>query len=352
MPEHVGESTPGLETTPDRATATRGTSAGIGSGILLIDKAQDVTSHDVVAAIRSRLHVRRVGHAGTLDPMATGLLVVGFGHATRLLNFIVEHEKTYEATIRLGQSTTTDDAEGDVVHTVPLTASISRPIVERTIADRFFGGIEQVPSTYSAIKVGGQRAYDLARRGEHVELTARTVTISEFSVRGVKQASAAGHPVLDVDVRVRCSAGTYIRALARDLGSILGVGGHLTSLRRTAVGSFSIDDPHVIGSRAERHTVVDCLGQTTQRMRARVPDADTLRGSALTLLDAVRSTLPTLALTPQEAADIRFGRRIDRHIDSMVGAFEAETRAVVAILKPDGEGRARSVVVFPTEMSN
>ena len=337
----------------------------VGSGILLIDKARGITSHDVVAAIRSRLHVRRVGHAGTLDPMATGLLLVGFGHATRLLNYIVEHAKTYEATIRFGQSTTTDDAEGEVVRVVstalvesggtqPVGARdsvvISPELLEATISNNFLGDIEQVPSTYSAIKVAGRRAYDLARQGEHVELKPRSITVSEFTVLDMRQAPTAERRVVDADVRVQCSAGTYIRALARDLGVLLGTGGHLTALRRTRVGDFSIEDPRLVGSRCESHTVVNKHGQTTVRRRAAVPDDDILRRSALTLFDAVRSTMPTLALHEHEVADLRFGRRIDRHIDGIVGAFDPATHEVIAILQPDGSGGARSTVVFPEQV--
>ena len=153
------------------------------SGLLVIDKPQGVTSHDVVAAVRGALHMKRVGHAGTLDPMATGVLVVGFGNATRLLNYIVDHNKTYEATIRLGQRTTTDDAEGDLLPGEWAASFPSRQAVEQLIAERFTGRIEQVPNVYSAIKVNGQRAYDLAREGKDVELKARPVTIEEFNVR-------------------------------------------------------------------------------------------------------------------------------------------------------------------------
>ena len=164
------------------------------SGLLIVDKPQGVTSHDIVAAVRGALHMKRVGHAGTLDPMATGVLVVGFGNATRLLNVIVEHDKTYEATIRLGQRTTTDDADGEIVSTRPAPA-MSREALQAVVDARFTGTIEQVPNTYSAIKINGQRAYDLARDGQEVRLKARPVTIHEFAVldaRPVLVATAAG----------------------------------------------------------------------------------------------------------------------------------------------------------------
>ena len=236
------------------------------SGLLIIDKPQGVTSFDAVAAVRGALHIKKVGHAGTLDPMATGTLVIAFGHATRLLNAIVAHDKTYEATIRLGLRTTTDDAEGEVLvddearsrwqtlsaqlteggqsgePTASPTASW-QDLLTRTIATNFTGDIEQVPNTFSAIKINGQRAYDLAREGKEVELKPRPVTISEFTVLNIRSGFVAGEqaaeplredantgaiPALDVDVRVSCSSGTYIRALARDLGNELGVGGYLT----------------------------------------------------------------------------------------------------------------------------
>ena len=164
------------------------------SGLLIVDKPQGVTSHDIVAAVRGVLHMKRVGHAGTLDPMATGVLVVGFGNATRLLNVIVEHDKTYEATIRLGQRTTTDDADGEIVSTRPAPA-MSREALQAVVDVRFTGTIEQVPNAYSAIKINGQRAYDLARDGQEVRLKARPVTIHEFAVldaRPVLVATAAG----------------------------------------------------------------------------------------------------------------------------------------------------------------
>ena len=207
-------------------------------GLLLVDKPQGVTSFDMVAAVRGTLHIKKVGHAGTLDPMATGLLVIAFGRATRLLSAIVEHDKTYEATIRLGLSSTTDDAEGEIrrydaaegVRALNLATDLqqARQQVEDAIGRDFLGTIEQVPNTFSAIKINGKRAYDLAREGNDVELTARKVVIGEFTVRDVRQgyvgmadatcplseSADADHaePVLDVDVRVSCSSGTYIRA--------------------------------------------------------------------------------------------------------------------------------------------
>ena len=196
-----------------------------------------MTSHDVVARIRRLAHTRRVGHAGTLDPMATGVLVIGIEKATRLLGHLMLTEKTYEATIRLGQSTTTDDAEGEPTGGSP-ASGVTRAALDDEVA-RLTGEILQVPSSVSAIKVNGQRAYKLTRAGEAPELAARPVTVYEFTVT----ASARRGTSSTSTRRVRCSSGTYIRALARDLGAALGTGGHLTALRRTAVGPYDITGP-------------------------------------------------------------------------------------------------------------
>ncbi|WP_296191931.1 tRNA pseudouridine(55) synthase TruB [uncultured Microbacterium sp.] len=208
-------------------------------GILLVDKPQGITSHDVVARARRALGTRRVGHAGTLDPMATGLLVLGVERSTKLLTYLVGLGKTYTATIRLGQSTTTDDAEGETTATADASsvAAVTDDAIARGIA-RLTGEIDQVPSTVSAIKVQGRRAYDLARAGEDVTLAARTVTISRFDVLDTRRHEAH----IELDVVVDCSSGTYIRALARDLGADVGVGGHLSALRRTRIGDFDVAD--------------------------------------------------------------------------------------------------------------
>ena len=208
-------------------------------GILLVDKPQGITSHDVVARARRALGTRKVGHAGTLDPMATGLLILGAEWATRLLTFIVGLDKCYEATIRLGVTTDSDDADGAETHRVDAAAlaAISDAQIVAGIA-ALTGEISQVPSTVSAIKVGGRRAYELARAGEAVELKSRAVTVSRFEVLAIRREPGT----LDVDVIVDCSSGTYIRALARDLGADLGVGGHLTALRRTRIGPFLVGD--------------------------------------------------------------------------------------------------------------
>jgi tRNA pseudouridine55 synthase len=204
------------------------------SGLVIVDKPGGLTSHDVVARLRRLAHTRRVGHAGTLDPMATGVLVIGVEKATRLLGHLMLTEKVYEATIRLGQSTSTDDAEGQPTGGNP-AGGVTREALDTEIA-KLTGEIQQVPSSVSAIKVNGQRAYKLTRAGEAPELAARPVTVYEFRVTATREAG----DFLDVDATVRCSSGTYIRALARDLGAALGTGGHLTALRRTAVGPYTL----------------------------------------------------------------------------------------------------------------
>lgn len=213
-------------------------------GLIVVDKAPGMTSHDVVARCRRVARTRRVGHGGTLDPMATGVLVVGVGRATRLLTYVVGTDKVYRATIRLGQSTVTDDAEGELLSSTP--AAIAETLVREHLA-AMTGEVDQVPSAVSAIKVNGVRAYKKVRDGEAVELAARRVTISRIDV----YAHRVHGDVTDVDVEVACSSGTYIRAIARDLGAALGVGGHLTALRRTAVGGFTLDEAATLEQLAE-----------------------------------------------------------------------------------------------------
>ena len=224
-------------------------------GLVIVDKPGGLTSHDVVARIRRLAGTRRVGHAGTLDPMATGVLVVGVEKATRLLGYLALTEKQYDATIRLGQSTSTDDAEGELTKTASAkdvsAAALSQSEINKAIAE-LTGEIQQVPPAVSAIKVDGQRAYKLTRAGAAPELKPRPVTVYEFTVTDVRPAG----DLLDVDATVRCSSGTYIRALARDLGGKLGTGGHLTALRRTRVGGYGLDAARTLDQLAERFEVM------------------------------------------------------------------------------------------------
>jgi len=283
------------------------------SGLVLLDKPQGFTSHDAVAKLRRLLGTRKIGHAGTLDPMATGLLVLGVDAGTKLLQFLVGVDKQYVATIRLGQSTTTDDAEGDVL----ISKSAKQIGLEDVLGQikKLTGDILQIPSKVSAIKVDGKRAYDLVREGKEVELKARPVTVSRFDVLGEPRFDG---DFLDLDVIVDCSSGTYIRALARDLGEALGVGGHLTALRRTKVGSYSID--RAIGL-AEEVSVLD-LG------------------------DAARALFPALELNSQQEVDLIHGKRIDVDGPKQVCAF-FEGR-LVAILEQSGSSY-KSLVVFPKD---
>jgi tRNA pseudouridine55 synthase len=219
------------------------------NGIVIVDKPGGMTSHDVVARIRRLAGTRRVGHAGTLDPMATGVLIVGVEKATRLLGYLSLTEKEYAATIRLGQSTTTDDAEGEPAGGAPATG-ITRAAIDAEVG-KLTGDVWQVPPGVSAIKVGGQRAYKLTRAGAAPELAARPVTVHEFAITG----SRTDGDFLDLEATIRCSSGTYIRALARDLGRVLGTGGHLTALRRTSVGPYTIAQARTLDSLSQRLVV-------------------------------------------------------------------------------------------------
>ncbi|WP_062312987.1 tRNA pseudouridine(55) synthase TruB [Demequina rhizosphaerae] len=288
-------------------------------GIVVIDKPQGWTSHDVVARVRRLAQTSKVGHAGTLDPMATGVLVVGIGRATKLLTYIVGHDKAYDATIRLGQSTVTDDAEGEVTATVDASTVTDEAI--RSAVVRLTGDILQRPSAVSAIKVDGKRAYARVRGGEEVELPERPVTVSRFDVVDVRRHDA----VVDLDVRVDVSSGTYVRALARDLGAALGVGGHLTALRRTRVGGIGLD-----------------LARTLEDLGAVVESGEPL--PRVGLAEAAAATLPVLDVSERDATALGFGQWIDARPDGPTVAIAPGPRAV-AIVEPKA-GRAKPVVVF------
>jgi tRNA pseudouridine55 synthase len=278
-----------------------------GDGLVVVDKPGGMTSHDVVARMRRLAHTRRVGHGGTLDPMATGVLVVGVQRATRLLTYVSGSDKSYLATIRLGQATITDDAEGEVV-----SEASAATVTEREIRDalaRFVGEIDQVPSAVSAIKVKGVRSYARVRKGELVELPSRRVTISRLEVGEIRPTATprdsvisrpatsldsvisrpttsldsvdGGIDVVDVDIDVTCSSGTYIRAIARDLGVALGVGGHLIALRRTAVGGFTLGEAVTLEQLGECDDPVTMpLAVAAERLFAR-RDADELEAKVL-----------------------------------------------------------------------
>ena len=252
------------------------------SGLIVVDKPGGMTSHDVIARIRKLAGTRRVGHAGTLDPMATGVLVVGVEKATRLLGYLTLTEKEYAATIRLGQSTSTDDAEGEPVRGAS-ARGISREAIDAEVA-KLTGEISQVPPGVSAIKVGGQRAYKLTRAGAAPDLAARPVTVCEFAVGEVRPCG----DYLDVDARIRCSSGTYIRALARDLGAALGTGGHLTALRRTAVGPYRLQQAHSLEDLSERMELTPLPAAAA----AAFPRLDLTADDARRLAHGVRIPIP------------------------------------------------------------
>jgi tRNA pseudouridine55 synthase len=235
-------------------------------GLIVVDKPGGMTSHDVVARIRRLAKTRRVGHGGTLDPMATGVLIIGVNRATRLLTYVIGSQKSYLATIRLGVSTITDDAEGDVTSQAS-TAGVTDEAIRAELA-RQVGEIEQVPSAVSAIKINGQRAYKRVRDGEDVEIPARRITIYRLDVLDIRRGTDDGRDFVDVDVDVTCSSGTYIRAIARDLGTTLGVGGHLTALRRTAVGGLTLAEASTLPELEERAPDVIGLPMAAAAARA------------------------------------------------------------------------------------
>ncbi|MFC6707685.1 tRNA pseudouridine(55) synthase TruB [Flexivirga alba] len=295
-------------------------------GLLLVDKPAGWTSHDVVARTRRLAHTRRVGHAGTLDPMATGVLVLGVNKATKLLTFLVGCDKTYTATIRLGQSTVTDDAEGDVTESYD-AAGLTAEQVAAAVAT-LTGDIEQVPSAVSAIKVDGVRSYARVRGGVEVKLQARPVRVSRFDILAEREIPSDTGALRDIDVEVEVSSGTYVRALARDLGTALGVGGHLTALRRTRVGRFGIDDTtplEELAAMADRDEPLPIIGMG----------------------EAAAAQFPVRHITAQEAVDLRHGKRLTRrpeHVELSAAITDAgELVAMLDESKPVPVSR----VVFP-----
>ena len=301
------------------------------TGLLLVDKPAGLTSHDVVARARRALGTRKVGHAGTLDPLATGLLTLGVGSATRLLTYLVGLDKTYETTIVLGRGTTTDDSEGDFVGE-PAAPDVLDAVTDERLAAAvatLTGPIEQVPSAVSAIKVDGRRAYDRVRAGERVELKARAVTIAAFEVLAVRRlpGSADAPPTIEVDARIDCSSGTYIRALARDLGTALGVGGHLRALRRTRVGPFDVADAVSLEQLAE----------------------DGPAGLASSAAVAER-LFPVLRATDDQARDLGHGKKLALpELDDVepLAAIDGAGRLVALVSVRSGVGR--TLVGFPID---
>ncbi|HEY5877433.1 MAG TPA: tRNA pseudouridine(55) synthase TruB [Nakamurella sp.] len=302
-----------------------------GGGLLLVDKPSGCTSHDVVGRVRRVLGLRRVGHAGTLDPMATGLLVVAVDRATRLLGHLALTDKTYRATIRLGVSTDSDDADGSVTATTDPSRVDDMALARAMSA--LTGDLMQVPSSVSAVKVDGRRAYDRVRAGEQVQLAARPVTVGRFDLVTPPR---RGPGAIDLDVVVDCTSGTYIRSLARDVGAALGVGGHLTELRRTRVGPFIVDGAVDVydGVPADRPPVTDRL--VGEVLAALLPAAD-----------AVRRGFPVRQVSDEQAVDLGHGRRITAGgIAGTYAAFDASGR-LIALLAEEG-ATARSVFGWQT----
>lgn len=285
-------------------------------GLVVVDKPGGVTSHDVVARVRRLAGTRRVGHAGTLDPMATGVLVLGVGRATRLLGHLALTDKTYAATIRLGVGTSTDDAEGAVTGTQDASGVTNEHIAVGVAA--LTGELDQVPSAVSAIKVAGKRAYQRVRDGEQVVLAPRRVSVTRLDVSDVRRDG----PVVDVDVVVECSTGTYIRALARDLGAALGVGGHLTALRRLRVGPYAIGDAHALERLAVELVV-------------------------LPLADAAAAAFPRRDVDAAAARDVSYGRPLPAlGVGAGPVAVFGPTGALLALMADSADGLARPVAVF------
>jgi tRNA pseudouridine55 synthase len=284
-------------------------------GFLVVDKAPAMTSHDVVAVARKALGTRKVGHAGTLDPMATGVLVLGFGNGTRLLQYITDGDKSYGATIVLGAATITDDHEGELISEVD-ASEISDEQIKEGLA-KMKGVIQQRPSSVSAVKVGGERAYDRVRAGEVFELEARTITISALDILEIRRIARR----IEIDIDVTCSAGTFIRAIARDLGSDLGVGGHLSVLRRTRVAGFPI---------SQAISFEDLKSQSF---------------TPLELADVARTTFQVRELALDEVLELSFGRPLAVNPSAEIYAALSPDNRLIALLKNESE-KAKPIAVF------
>ncbi|NMN94179.1 tRNA pseudouridine(55) synthase TruB [Antrihabitans stalactiti] len=290
------------------------------AGLLIIDKDGGLTSHDVVARCRKLLKTKKIGHAGTLDPMATGVLVLGVERATKMLGLLALTTKAYSATIRLGESTSTDDAEGEVLSTVDASSVTDAEIADQVA--QLTGDISQVPASVSAIKVDGKRAHALIRAGEEVILESRPVTVSKFDVLARRDTDT----FVDLDVDVECSSGTYVRALARDLGAALGVGGHLTALRRTRVGPFDIANARTLDDLALDPTV------------------------SLDIDAAAQIAFPHRQIDADEAESLSQGRWLEPiGIDGIYVAIDPDGRAI-ALLTERGKRAASVMVVRPANM--
>lgn len=290
------------------------------SGLVIVDKPEGLTSHDVVAKLRRAFNTRKVGHAGTLDPMATGVLVAGIERGTKLLTHLVAQDKTYAATIRLGAATTTDDREGDVVFTAATHAVENDDIAAAISA--LTGDILQIPASVSAIKIDGRRAHERIRAGEEVALPPRPVSVYSFEVSNTRRED----DYLDLDVSIHCSSGTYIRALARDLGDALGVGGHLIALRRTSVGHFTL---------AEAHTM---------------DEIEAAPSLSMTMDEALTRTWPVLPVTAEEYTALAMGKWLAPRGLHGVHAAQGPDGRVVALVREQGKRLATTFVARPSTL--
>ena len=284
-------------------------------GFLVVDKEPGMTSHDVVAIGRRALGTRKVGHAGTLDPMATGILVLGFNNGTRLLQYITDGDKTYQATVVLGAATVTDDVEGEVISTAD-TSAITDEEIHAELA-KMRGTIMQRPSSVSAVKIDGERAYDRVRSGEEVVLPAREVTISQLDVLAIRRLEKG----IEIDIEVTCSAGTFIRAIARDCGAALAVGGHLNSLRRSRVAGFGLD-------------------RAVSLQQLKSGDFNTLD-----LADVARATFPVRDIALDEKLELSFGRTLSANADDQIYAGISAANELIALLQ-NVDGKAKPIAVF------
>ena len=284
-------------------------------GFLVVDKEPGMTSHDVVAIGRRALGTRKVGHAGTLDPMATGILVLGFNNGTRLLQYITDGDKTYQATVVLGAATVTDDVEGEVISSAD-TSKVSDEQIHAELA-KMRGTIMQRPSSVSAVKIDGERAYNRVRSGEEVVLPSREVTISQLDVLAIHRSSDK----IEVDIEVTCSAGTFIRAIARDCGDALGVGGHLNSLRRSRVAGFGLDQ-----------------AVSLEQLKSG-------EFSTLDLADVARATFPVREIALDEKLELSFGRTLSPNADGQIYAGISAANELIALLQ-NVDGKAKPIAVF------
>lgn len=284
-------------------------------GFLVVDKEPGMTSHDVVAIARKALGTRKVGHAGTLDPMATGILVLGFNNGTRLLQYITDGDKSYQATVVLGAATVTDDVEGEVISTADTSAITDTQIIDEL--SKMHGTIMQRPSSVSAVKIDGERSYDRVRSGEEVVLPSRKVIISQLDVLAIRRVEKG----IEIDIEVTCSAGTFIRAIARDCGDALSVGGHLNSLRRSRVAGFGLD-----------------RAVTLAQLKSG-------EFSTLDLADVARATFPVREIGLDEKIELSFGRTLTANLDNQIFAGISATNDLIALLQ-NVEGKAKPIAVF------